>query len=484
MSRPRGSCALGPMPKQKPSAQIRVADGAGGMRPVVDLRFEDGNWPIERAIAAGDAATWMAHLTAEMEERHWSSSALSHIDAAENSGTLSVHAASGANPPTLHIVWEKPRAADLRLRARPGGNPMLSLDVAREFIDTVIERVRQRIRTRAHRWDLLSYDGLPWRGELWLEDDLRLGPPSRFPDALLGPQVVVVDAMVEGISHQGITATFQTRIRELRIFLGAVLGIYSTPIRPQLGWVAQFDGQQRPTGCNLQSVGYWEIGQPRRLPAKGSCPPVLREVAVRPGLGRTGVWPDMREPWVPTDIEELWREFTALSTAKREHFVHAGNAYLIARSMWPDQRTAYVAFLVVACEALKPAGKKYDSMNVYDVVASLLSFSEAEQLRKHSRPPQQVRSKHLHRGELAAGELLPTLVHDYFADPSFDEMLGELSRMCRVCLVEWLRRGGEYAPVRVPRPLTRNACRRGDGDAQARDLTSGSTPTRRKRRVG
>ena len=472
------------MPKQKSSSQIHVADGAGGMRPVADLRFEAGEWPIELVIPTKDADTWMAHLSAEMQERGWNSSGLSQMETAENSGTLSVHAAKGPSPPTLHLVWEKPRDTALRVRARPGGSPIMSVDLAREFIDAVNERARKRITARAHRWDMLTYEGLPWRGELWLEDDLRLGPPSRFPDGLSGPQVVVVDAMVEGISHEGTTANFQTRIRELRIFLGAILGIYATPVRPQLGWVAQFDEQQRPTACNLQSVGYWEVGPPRTFPAKGSCPPVLREVAVRPGLGRTGIWPDMRERSVPTDIEELWREFRALPAAKREQFLHAGNAYLIGRSMWPDQRTAYVAFLVVACEALKRAGKRYDSMNVYDVVASLLSPSEAEQLRKQSRPPQKVRSKHLHRGELAAGELRPDLVHDYFANPSFDEMLGELSPVCRVCLIEWLRRGGEYAPVRVSRPVTSDACRKGGGDAKAPDLTSRSTRTRRKRRAG
>jgi hypothetical protein len=57
------------MPKQKPSAQIQVADGASGMRPVTDLRFEAGDWPIELVIPEKDAETWVAHLSAEMEER-------------------------------------------------------------------------------------------------------------------------------------------------------------------------------------------------------------------------------------------------------------------------------------------------------------------------------------------------------------------------------------------------------------------------------
>lgn len=97
------------MPKQKPSAQIHVADGAGGMRQVADLRFEGGEWPIKLVVPAKDAETWMAHLNAETEARGWNSSSFSQLDAAENSGTLSVHAANGPSPATRNIVWERPR---------------------------------------------------------------------------------------------------------------------------------------------------------------------------------------------------------------------------------------------------------------------------------------------------------------------------------------------------------------------------------------
>ena len=439
------------MAKQKPSAKIQVADGAGGMRPVIDHRFEAGPWLIELVIPTKDAKTWMAHLNAERQERSWSSSGISQIDADENSGTLSVHAANGPSPPTLHIVWEKPRGADLFVRARPSGSPIMSADLAREFIDAVNERVRKGIIDRAHRWDMLTYQGLPWRGELWLGDDIRLGPPSRFPDALLGPQAVIIDAMVDGIGHAGITANFQTSVRELRIFLGVALGIFATPVRPELGWVAQFDEQGRPTACTMQSVGYWEVGPSRTFPARGSSPPVPREAVVRPDLGRVGIEPDMRERWVPADIEEIWRTFTRLSTSKREHFLRAGNAYLIARSMWPDQRTVHAVFLVVACEALKPSGKRYDGANIYDVVASLVNRSEGELLRGLLVAPQRVRSKHVHRGYLASDELLPALIHSPFQDPSFDEMISELSRVSRVCLIEWLRCSGDYKLVYLSR---------------------------------
>lgn len=430
------------MSKQKPSAQVLVADGAGGMEAVGDLRFEPGEWPIELVVSAKDAETWMAHLSAEMEDRGWGSGGMSQLDRTENSGTLSVHAEKGPTPPTLDIVWERPRGGALRLRARPSGTPQLSLKAANEFLSATNARQRAGKTRKDHRWALLSYEGLPWRGELWLDAEHRLGPASKRPDALMGPQIIIVDAMVEGIGLRGISANFQKRLYEIRVFLCAVLGLNVTTSKFERGWTCEMDELFRIKDCKLGHIGYAEISKPAAFPSPGDAPPIEKRQASRPGLGPYGIWPDMHEQWVPADIEELWRLFNDLPPSKQDHFLRAGNAHLLAQSMWPDQRTAYAAFLVVACEALKPSGRQYDKLNLYDVVASLLSLNEAEALRRHS--PQRVRSKHLHRGDLAAGEFLPILIHDYFADPSFDAMLRELSRVCRVCLVEWLRCKGEY----------------------------------------
>jgi hypothetical protein len=439
------------MPKQKSSAQIHVADGAGGMRQVTDFRFETGEWPIALVVPAKDAETWMAHLNAEMEERGWNSSSFSQLDAVENSGTLSVHTANGPSPATLDIVWERPRGKELQLRARPSGDPVLSLDVAHDFINAVGARVCTGKVLCAHRQALLTYDGLPWRGELWLDDNHRLGPPSKHPDSLLGPQILIVDAMIEGIGQRGVTANFQKRIHELRIFLGFVLGLRLEMSKSEQDWVCDVDAEGRFTDCKLRNIGYVELSPQAAFPKLGCTLPVVRRDVARPGLGPYGITSDMHEEWVPGDIEQLWRSFMALPPPKRDHLLRAGNAYLTAQLMWPDQRTAYAAFLVVACEALKPTGRTGHLMNVYDVVASLVSSNEAQNLRQLTFHPQQVRSKHLHRGELVAGELLPMLFDDHFRDPSFDEMLRILSSISRVCLIEWLRLGGNYKVVRMPR---------------------------------
>jgi len=395
------------MPKQKTSAQIHVADGAGGMRQVADLRFETGEWPIALVVPAKDAETWMTHLNAEMEERGWNSSSFSRLDAAENSGTLSVHTANGPSPATLEIVWERPRGKELKILAKPSGDPVLYLDVARDFINAVGARVRTGKVLCAHQHALLTYDGLPWRGELWLDDNHRLGPPSKYPDSLLGPQILVVDAMIEGIGRWGVAANFQKRLSELRIFLGFVLGLRLEVSKFERGWVYDADAEGRFTDCKLRNIGYVELSPQAGFPNRGCTQPVERRDVTRPGLGPYGITSDMHERWVPEDIEQLWKSFMALPPTKCDHLLRAGNAYMIAQLMWPDQRTAFAAFLVVACEALKPAGKSGDRLNVYDVVASLVSPNEAHRLRQLTFQPQQVRSKHLHRGELVAGELLP-----------------------------------------------------------------------------
>lgn len=403
-------------------------------------------------IPAKDAETWMAHLGAEREARGWSAGGISQFQHAENSGTLSVHTANGSSPPSIDIVWEKLRKGDLRLRVRPSGVPLLSLDVVHDFIDATNKRQCEGTIHRAYQWALLAYYGLPWYGELWLESELCLGPTSKHPtDALLGPQVLIVDAMLEGIGTQGIKSRLGILLNELRIFLSVALALQIKTVQFERNWVCEFDEKGRIKECKLGQVGYWETSKNREFPLAGHAPPIPRREVNRPGLGPTGLHSDMYEQWVPADIEELWHNFKGLPSSKREQFLSAGNAYLIARSMWPEQRTAYAAFLVVACEALKPRGKRYDRANIYDVVASLVNRKEADLLKELSITPQRVRSKHLHRGELTADELLPMLIHNQFQDPSFDEMIGELSRVTRTCLIEWLRCNGKFKFSFLPR---------------------------------
>ena len=449
------------MERTKPSAQIFAADGEGGMRAITDHRFDGGEWPITFAVQAKDAAQWMSHLAAERDARGWSSSGLSQIDADENSGSLSVHTATGASPPAIEIVWEKARDKTLRVRARAGGGSALPLEVARDFFSAIHVRLQRGTTLRQHRRAWFTYDVLPWRGELWFDGDLRLGPPAKYPPALFGPQVVVVDAMVEGIGFEGVNDQFQRKLAELKIFLCALLGSRFEIDQWRDGWSYEVDERGAIIDCRVAHLGYAEVASEPGFPLAGSAPPIARRAIDRPGIGKLGVTlgitPDMTERWVPEDIENLWGVFSALTADKREHFMKAGNAFLIAQRMWPEQRTAYASFLVVACEALKPQGRRFHGTNIYDVVESLAGAGEGKRLRALEVAPQKVRSDHFHRGELLAGELRPLLILDPFLDPSFDSMLRTLNTLTRVCLIEWLRRKGEYKVVHIPRDTPRRS---------------------------
>lgn len=115
------------MPRQKTSTEFRVADGAGGMRAVEDLRFELGDWPVHLRVPARRAVTWMAQLDAECEARGYPSAGLSQLDAAENTGTTTVRFGQGPNVPAIDRVRERARDRHLLVRARPSGDPSPSV---------------------------------------------------------------------------------------------------------------------------------------------------------------------------------------------------------------------------------------------------------------------------------------------------------------------------------------------------------------------
>jgi hypothetical protein len=439
------------MEKEKSAAQLSVHDGAGGTRAVVDLRFEAGPWPIELVVVAKDATEWMAHLHAELEDRQWGWNGLGQLGSEGNSGSITIHTAGGPSPPSIEVVWEKDRNDDLLIKARPSGTPVLAIGVAKEFISSIYERQRARKTRQAHRSIFLTYVGHPWRGELWLDNNHRLGPSSQAPGQWSGQQIVRADVLVEGIGNHGVSTAFQRRIHELCVFLSVVLGQWITTSRVSYGWVPDIDAQGAVTGSTVRLVGYAETPTTQPFPQPSAAPPVPTIDIPRPGIGGWGIGQTIQEQWVPSDIQDLWaRYLVRLPLPKRDLFLQAGNAYLTALSM-RGQQTTYAAFLVLACEALKPQGKRFDRLNIYDVVASLIGQERAAYLRSIYPHPQKIRSDHFHRGKLSARELLPMFMHDYFADPSFDLMVMDLSVTCRICLIEWLRKLGTYDVVKMRR---------------------------------
>ena len=79
-------------------------------------------------------------------------------ESSKNGGWHFIHADAGLNHPMLHIVWERPRNGDLRVRIRPDKNCGMPVESAKEFIDAVFERLRLNKTTSDHMSDMLTYD--------------------------------------------------------------------------------------------------------------------------------------------------------------------------------------------------------------------------------------------------------------------------------------------------------------------------------------
>jgi hypothetical protein len=305
----------------------------------------------------------------------------------------------------------------------------------------------------------LHYDGLPWRGELWLDDTLRLGPPSRDGGTVLhgfpiinGPQVILVDAQVEGIEPQDALSAFSILLRELAVFLSVVMRIEVSvsPGRKPRAWTVT-TGPSGPVECEVRQLGYHDPNRPQEMPAKDQAPrirlkPVNRPDFSLPGAGDIGE----TERWLPVDVVELWKQLSGLPSERRQQFLQAGNQWRLALAFASESETDSHAKMVVACEALKPPGQQYDHHNIYDVIEALWGKELAGVLREKWFRPQETRNGYFHRGELRGEEFAQPPSVTTFYDPSFQ--MAHLSFRCipPAAILEWLRRGGN-----IPMPTGR-----------------------------
>jgi hypothetical protein len=152
----------------------------------------------------------------------------------------------------------------------------------------------------------------------------------------------------------------------------------------------------------------------------------------------------LRQQDLPADIVELWDAFTALSADARRRFLQAGNLYRQAISLGRDDKTLGFTLLVVACEALKPPGARYDGHNSPAVVNALLGEDCAKHLLAKGVHALAVRNGLLHRGEFKGGEYTQLLFMPSNQDPTFDERRRVLGVITPAAIIEWLRRGGVY----------------------------------------
>jgi len=429
--------------RSKPKAKLLVADGAGRMLEVVDRRFDNTEWPISFQVPAAEAENWFEHLQFECERRGWSGVGMSQLQSRENSGSLMLLAAGLEK---LSVVWDRARGAALKIRARPAAD--VDLADAQECFRRVNERSRTGATEPRYWWGILEYEGRAWRGELWLSENLRLGPPTKqYEKASRGPRAVVVDAVVDCISQAQLPHIFRHLLEEVAAFLSVV--VTASFRRSRQGQVWTWAPTAEGTDCSVRDLGYVETLNRLGIPARGTCRPVLTGSAEM----------TEEEQAVPQDIVNLWEKYRSLTEERRWQFLWAASKFQEARWHWDEQRwTASFASLVVACEALKPAGPLYSEHNVYNVVDALLGKESSEKLRTqlfdpmiHPKVhPQSVRSAHLHRGEFYGSEFAHRVVMSNFRDPTFDEATRELFKITKAAIIEWLRREGVFAmPTRA-----------------------------------
>lgn len=423
-----------------------VGDGAGGVVQVRDNRFAAGDWPICFTVPAAEADSWPSYFYCESEKRGWSAASIGQLGARENSGSITVRAAGHE---ILNLVWERGRNGPINVRGRPTGTDFTLVEAQTLFAE-INERSRSGATERLYRRGMLQYDGLPWRGELWLDGTLRLGPPSKqYDQALLGPRVVLVDALVECVGSFDCNSVFARLLWELGAFLSVVLGPLVHP--PQQGqvwtWALTPEGSAETA---VRQLGYWEAESRTSMPVRGDCRSVPLTQVSRPDFTRRGIDGTVNEMSPPADIADLWAKYRGLSAEHAQQFLQAASKWQQALSHWSESSTFCVALMIVACEALKPPGLPYRDHNVYHIVEALLGKPVAQALRTQlfdpkAHPgihPQFIRTVHLHRGEFRGSEFVTKLMMSTFRDPTLDHAGRELAKITRAAIIEWLRRGG------------------------------------------
>ena len=430
------------MAKAKSKATIRVSAGAGGMVQVEDRRFEAGDWPIRFVVPKDQADTWLRYLSTECSRRGWSCRAISQLEARENSGSITVNRGK-AGKAQLAVVWERKRDGPMKVRAQSVGEPEFPLAELHGLFEEVNELCRSSATEYFYHRGQLHYDGLAWRGELWLDDTLRLGPPTQqYERALCGPRVVLVDALVEGIDRLDSNFVFDRELRELSIFLSVVMGKAVRP--PEQGQTWTYT--PGTTDCEVRSFGYLEPENPQQMPAPGACPSMPLRPVERPDFSERGIDGSTHEQTLPADVTDLWVAYRALTPDQRRDFLQATAKWQEALFHWQERSTLSYALMVIACEALKPSSPQFRNHNIYQIVEALLDKASTERLKEQERwfRSQDVRNAHLHRGEFRGSEFLQVTMMSSYQDPTFDQAHRELALITQAAIIEWLRRSGVF----------------------------------------
>lgn len=451
------------MTKSKSNAVIMTANVAGGMSPILDWRFDTGEWPISFVVPSVEADAWLRYLSAQCTKRGWGCASFGQRDARENSGSITV-STRDADSLQLAVIWERKRAGPIKVRAKSVGTPGFSLDQARALFDEVNEQSRTRTLQQVYQCGQLRYEGLPWRGELWLGETLRLGPPSNQDEAFrVGPRVILVHAFVDAIDAMHSAEVVHVVLRELSVFLSVVMGTH-VRVAPNSvrEWTWEVDPSGKTINCEVRATGYLEQNWPATMPAKGANHSIPLDAVPRPDWSLRGDDGTRNEQHLPADTADLWQTLAALSVVRRRQFMQVGSMWQLAISLGHEYQTARFAWMVGACEALKPPARSYRRHNIYHVVEALLGSSIAALMQESWFRPQGVRNAHLHSGELRGSEFMEHAMMSSFQDPTFDRAYRVLYDIAQAAIIEWLRKRGAFTmPSLTSGPTHAKARRRG-----------------------
>jgi len=245
------------MAKAKPKAKIMVPDSKGEMVQIHDRRFEKHNWPIQIEIPKERADTWLQYFSAECTKRGWSSAGIGQLEAKENSGSLTVTTNENENI-QLGVIWERKHNSSMAIKAGSVGIREFPLDLAKDFFSQINELNASRQTELFYRRGHLRYEGFPWRGEIWLDKNLRLGPSVvQDETALLGSRIIVVDTQINGIDDFHAGFAFRVMLRELSVFLTIVTGFNIMVSSPNGNrdwtWISNKNGEVE---SDVRNIGY------------------------------------------------------------------------------------------------------------------------------------------------------------------------------------------------------------------------------------
>src|SRR3954468_24498914 len=131
------------MPKRRSRAEIRVADGTGGMLQLHDQRFRD-DWSVQFSIPKEAAGGWMRYLSAECERRDWNLAGLSQHERKEDSGTVTI---SQHAKPVIVLVWERKRGGAMIVRARSEALSELPSSDVQQLLELPHVASREKLRS-------------------------------------------------------------------------------------------------------------------------------------------------------------------------------------------------------------------------------------------------------------------------------------------------------------------------------------------------